>query len=127
MVEPSNYSDLYIDTKNIIADSYITIDSHVRQIIYNNRFTPQRVVKLNRFIDILKKTKDTIDEHLNIIDEAFNDLDVSSIIYLHQLERVKNELEVVSQPEETKEPEKEPEKPEIIEELDRITEYIEKF
>lgn len=116
MIEPTEFSEIFIDCKNI-SNSYSSINTACQQAFYCYRFNIDKIKKLNKCLDTLTNSKDIIYNSLENIQGAFDKIDNEVIVYMHILEKVKNELLSLSIEDNTN----------IKEDIETITNYIEKF
>jgi uncharacterized membrane-anchored protein YhcB (DUF1043 family) len=96
MVEPKDFSEIYLDAANI-KESFTSINALCDQEIYNFRFGSEKVKKLSKYQENLKKVKESIDTDLENIQTCFDNIETFVIVYLHNLDKVKQELIYISE------------------------------
>jgi hypothetical protein len=142
MVEPSQFSEVYTSVDETIKQSYANIEGICKHTFHIHRFHIHKVKTLNKYLEILTKHKEDIFSNLEEIQKAFDTIDSGFVLYLHSMEKVKIELSKLAdlqqnELEESKrlygasendhEPIIEVHKPEIIEDMEKIVEYIARF
>ena len=91
MVEPSEYSEIFINAQNI-SSSFADIKALCDHTVYSYRFNVDKVKKLSKFIDNLQGTKNLINDDLEKIQNLFDNIETTAIVYLHNLKKVQDEL-----------------------------------
>lgn len=127
MVESCDFSEIYTDALTI-DNSYKQIDAICQQAFYCNRFHIHKVKKLSKFLEKLTDSNDTIKTELDKIQSAFDTLETQSIIFAHNISRVETELLRISDIQEKEFNQmKNNNNTDIKEDIQKITDYIEKF
>ena len=141
MVEPSEFTEVYTTTNDVISHSFANVEGICKHAFHIHRYHPEKVKVLNKYLEILTTQKDNIYSNLEAIQSAFDTIDNSIVLYLHNMEKVKTELDKLAalQNNELEQSKKlynddeqlksiiETGNKEFIEEMNRITDYIEKF
>jgi DNA repair exonuclease SbcCD ATPase subunit len=126
MVEPRDFSEIYLDTANI-KESFAHIHALCTQEFHNFRFNIEEVKKLSKYHEALKSVKQNIDKDLENIQSCFDNIETFVIVYLHNIDKVQKELVHISEERQKKINEAEKDKEDIKEDIEKITDYIEKF
>lgn len=92
MCEPEQYSEVYKGIKEAM-ETFTNINVLCTQALYANRFHPQKIKKLYKYLDNVKTTKEEVELELENISKSFDNIDTKLIIYLHNIKRVQDELE----------------------------------
>ena len=92
MVEPSQFTEVYTSINECVSQSFANIDALCKHTFHIHRFHPQKVKLLNKYLEILTTQKDNIYSNLEVIQTAFDTIDNGLVLYLHNMEKVKNEL-----------------------------------
>jgi hypothetical protein len=96
MVEPKDFSEIYLDAANI-KESFTHINALCDQEFHNFRFNIEEVKKLSKYQEALKKVKENIDTDLENIQTCFDNIETFVIVYLHNLDKVQKELVHISE------------------------------
>jgi hypothetical protein len=91
MVEPSNFNELYSDSKDILTN-FGELSVVCKHTLHIHRFNLDKVKKLSKYKDMLDKAKNTIQEQLDSIQNSFDTLETNLIIYFHNQKRTQTEL-----------------------------------
>jgi hypothetical protein len=127
MVEPTEFTEIFIDCQNV-ASNYASINASCQQAFYCNRFNMDKIKKLSKILDTLTNSKNVINTSLESIQNLFDNIDNEVVVYMHILEKVKNELlSLTNEPNEPNEPNEIKNNLDIKNEIEKITDYIEKF
>jgi len=144
MVEPSQFSEVYTSINDVITHSFSNIEGLCKHAFHIHRFHVHKVKTLNKYLEILTKQKESINSNLEAIQEAFDNIDSGIVLYVHNMEKVKTELAKLAdlQQDELDESKKlygndnEVKKlepiiktgdSEMVEEIDKIIDYIDRF
>jgi len=115
MCDPSEYQQVYEATKEAMK-TYGEVNAVCQHTFHKYRFNVDRIKKLNKLNTFLNNTKESIEKELEKIDEAFQSIETFSIIYLHNLKKVQDELLTLVDVNEKTEDEK------VIDEVNKIEE-----
>ena len=133
MVEPSDFSEIFLDAANI-KESFAHIDALCNQEFHNFRFNIEEVKKLSKYHEALKSVKQNIDKDLENIQTCFDNIETFVIVYLHNIDKVQKELVHISEERQKIFDERlkgiyeaEKDSLNIKEDIEKITDYIEKF
>jgi len=92
MVEPSQFTEVYTSVNDVVAQSYANTEALCTHTFHIHRFHPEKVKTLNKYLEILATQKDNINSNLEAIQAAFDTIDSGIVLYLHNMEKVKTEL-----------------------------------
>ena len=92
MVEPSQFSEVYTSVNDVVAQSFANTEALCKHTFHIHRFHPEKVKTLNKYLEILATQKDNINSNLEAIQAAFDTIDSGIVLYMHNMEKVKTEL-----------------------------------
>ena len=92
MVEPSQFTEVYTSVNEVVSQSYANIEAVCKHTSHIHRFHPEKVKLLNKYLEILTTQKDNIYSSLEAIQSSFDMIDNGIVLYMHNMEKVKNEL-----------------------------------
>jgi GTP cyclohydrolase II len=92
MVEPSQFTEVYTSVNDVVAQSFANTEALCTHTFHIHRFHPEKVKTLNKYLEILATQKDNINSSLEAIQAAFDTIDSGIVLYLHNMEKVKTEL-----------------------------------
>jgi len=92
MVEPSEFTEVYTSVNEVVSQSYANTEALCKHTFHIHRFHPEKVKTLNKYLEILATQKDNINSNLEAIQTAFDTIDSGIVLYLHNMEKVKSEL-----------------------------------
>lgn len=141
MVEPSQFTEVYTTINDVVSHSFANIEGVCKHTFHIHRYHPEKVNVLNKYLEILTAQKDNIYSNLEAIQTAFDTIDNSIVLYLHNMEKVKTELNKLAELQQNEleqsknlygddgllKPIIETGNKEFTDEMNRIAEYIEKF
>lgn len=141
MVEPSQFTEVYTTINDVVSHSFANIEGVCKHTFHIHRYHPEKVKVLNKYLEILTAQKDNIYSNLEAIQTAFDTIDNSIVLYLHNMEKVKTELSKLAdlQQNELEESKKlygndgglkpiiKTGDPAFTEEMEKIVEYIDRF
>lgn len=92
MSDPSEYSVFFKETKEAIQ-TFESLNAICTHAFYIHRYHPENIKKLHKYVEFLRTTKEEVELELSNIEKSFDMIESRLIIYLHNLKRVKDELD----------------------------------
>jgi hypothetical protein len=133
MVEPTKFTELFEDTKDV-TNNYSQLKIACDHTFHILRYNINAAKKLNKYVEMLTKAKDSIQSDLDTIQSSFDNLETNIIVYLHNHKRTQEELINISNQyeKEIRDLHKEQDakvdnSKEFKEEMDHIVDYVNKF
>jgi hypothetical protein len=124
MVDINDFSEVYTDCSNVI-NNFANIEAICEQAFYRYRFNLNVVKKLNKYLETIKKNKNSLSEELEKIQVSFDTIETLAIIFLHNYEKVQAELLQLTEPDKQVEPVK-PVKQDDNQRINELISFIDK-
>ena len=94
MVEPRDFSEIFIDAE-CVETSWQQINTVCQHTFNCYKYHIDKVKKLNKFLEQLTSNKNSILQDLETIQDIFDNMESKTILFLHNLEKVKIQLNIL--------------------------------